>query len=417
MNHIPRTLLAIVVATSSPALVQADDWLRFRGAGGHGVCEKVASIPLQLDEAKALWQIPLKGTGQSAPVIVGKKLFYTVSPEEKPGTRALVCVSTEDGKEIWRKSEAFANYKLHQFNSPTSSSPTVDAERVYLWWNDGDGAEVFALGHAGEPVWKQDLGPFESAHGSGSSLVLVDGVLLVQKVNLNESSFVGGLDPATGKVLWRTPIRETAKTSYVSPLIRALPGGGSEAIVASTEEGILALDPKSGEVRWKFNPAFEHRIVASPVACGDHLFVCAGGGGGGKDSVVLEVAPGSKQVIERHRLTKTIPYVPTGLGIDGKLFLVSDGGVATCVDPASGELVWRSRLVGKCFASPIAIGDRIYAFGRDGDYKVYRAADTFEVLAEGELSAGVNTTPAVADGKLFVRTDEKLLCFVERPEA
>ncbi|MFT4638033.1 MAG: outer membrane protein assembly factor BamB [Verrucomicrobiales bacterium] len=397
--------------------LQAEDWARFRGASGRGL-GKGSDIPTSLSEATALWKISLKGTGHSSPVVVGQKLFYTVTPKANPKQRDVVCVSTNDGKELWRKSFGFSEYNLHQFNSPSSTSPTADEERVYVWWHDGEKSQAFALDHQGESVWRQALGRFESAHGGGSSVVVADGVLIVQKENISAESSIFGLDAATGKKLWETPVpvKEIRKTPYVTPVIRDT-DTGMEAIFASTDNGIFSLQVKTGAFRWKFDAKFEHRVVASPVVVGDLIFASCGGGGGGKDSVVIEAPAGASKVKALYRLSKQLPYVPTGLGIDGRLFLVNDGGVGTCYDVKSGDQLWRERLLGKCFASQIAIGDNIYAFGRDGDYKVFKAAANFELVAEGDLGAGIHATPAVGDGKLFVRTDERLLCFQKAPDA
>lgn len=241
-------------------------------------------------------------------------------------------------------------------------------------------------------------------------MVVVDDVLLVQKINLHDESFIAGLDPASGEVRWKTPIPEKTKTPYVTPVIRETPQG-KEAIYCSTESGVFALDVKSGNFRWQFDAEFEHRVVACPVLSGDTLFASCGGGGGGKDSVVIHVPAGTVEAKELYRPSKQLPYVPTGLGIDGKFFLINDGGVGTCYEAATGKQLWRERIVGKCFASPVAVEDRIYVFGRDGDYKIYRASDRFEPLAEGDLEEGIDTTPAIGDGKLFIRTEKRILCF------
>ena len=390
------------------------DWPRFRGVGGLGLGLD-AKIPMNLSEESALWQIELRGHGHSSPVVAGKRLFYTVTPEDEAGHRDVVCVSTGDGNELWRKRFKYSQYVLHRFNNASSTSATVDEERVYLWWSDGSGSEVLALDHGGGLVWKRKLGVFESQHGCGSSVSQADDIVIVQKENLGPESFIAGLEAATGDVRWKVPVPAKTKTPYVTPVIRKTEKG-KEAIFASTDNGLFCLDTKSGAVRWKMDPGFKYRVVATPVVVGDFIFASCGGGGGGKSSVVVWAPAGASEARERYRITKSLPYVPTGLGIDGRLFLVSDGGVGTCYDVKSGKLLWRERLMGKCFASLISVEGKIYAFGRDGDYKVFRASADFELLTEGNLGAGVHATPAVADGKLFVRTDEKLLCFHHGPE-
>lgn len=414
MKTLPSLTAALLIVASP--LAYGEDWTRFRGPEGSGVAAASGSIPTELSKGNTRWEIDLEGGGHSSPVTFGDKLFYTVTPAKAPEHREVVCVQVSDGEELWRTRFGFNKYKMHQFNSPSSTSPTADAERVYVWWNDGKESEVFALNHAGKEVWKKALGKFESSHGGGSSVALADDVLIVQKENLSDDSFIVGLDSKTGKERWKKNLPAELKTPYTTPVIREIESS-KEAIFVSTDNGFFSIDTKTGKDRWTFDCKFEHRVVASPVISGNSILAYCGGGGGGKDSIVIDAAPGATEVTERYRLRRTLPYVPTGLGIKGRWFLVNDGGVGTCYDVASGNQLWRERLVGKCFASLIAVGNHIYVFGRDGDYHIYEAADTFKSIAKGELGAGIHATPIIAEGKLIVRTDEKLLCFQKGTDA
>ena len=408
MKALPSLTTALLITASPLAL--GEDWARFRGPEGSGIAAANASIPMDLSNANTRWEIALKGGGHSSPVAFGDKLFYTVTPTKSPEHREVVCAQVSDGKELWRSRFGFNKYKLHQFNNPSSTSPTVDAERVYVWWNNGKESEVFALDHSGKEVWKQELGKFESAHGGGSSVALADGVLIVQKENLSEDSFIVGLDAKTGKEQWKRKVPAKLKTPYVTPIIRQT-DSNKEAIFVSTDNGFFSIDTNTGKDRWTFDCKFEHRVVASPVVSGNSILAYCGGGAGGKDSIVIEAAPGATKAKERYRLRKTLPYVPTGLGIANRWFLVNDGGIGTCYDVTSGDQLWRERLVRKCFASLIAVGAHIYVFGIDGDYHIYEVADTFKSITKGELGGGIHATPIVAGDSLIVRTDEKLLCF------
>ena len=253
-------------------------------------------------------------------MIFGKKLFYTVAPAEAPEKRDVVCLSTEDGKELWRERFLFTEYKIHRYNSFASNTPTVDNERVYVWWSDQDGSSVMALSHDGKRLWREKLGPFNSSHGSGSSLAVVDGVLLVQKENLNDSSFIAGLEGNTGKVLWKHPLPTKSKTPYVTPTVRKGAHGAPEAVFASTDHGLFALDPKKGTVNWSFDLGFEHRCVASPVLIGqDHFFVCSGNGGGKRDCVTIK-APIGKQAEKVYEVKRRGPTYPPESATKGSSF-------------------------------------------------------------------------------------------------
>ena len=394
--------LATLLAT------EPEQWTRFRGPGGSGKAS-LKNLPVNLSKDRYSWNVALNGKGHGSAVIFGKKVFYTVTPDKPASTRCVVCVSTTDGSELWRSSFPFKEYHLHQFNSFSSSTPVVDAQRIYLWWAEKDSTEVLALDHDGKVLWKRNQGSFKSQHGSGSSLALADGVLLIQKENLGGDSFIAGLTPATGDTLWKHAMPTDTKTPYATPLIRDSKDG-AEAIYASTDNGIVCLDTNTGKQKWVYDAKFEHRVVGSPVLSGEVLFASCGSGGGGKASITLHVPIDTTAPKELYRLDKQLPYVPTAIGTDGLFFLVSDGGIGSCVDAKSGEQLWRQRLVGKCFSSPILVDDKIYVFGRDGDYQVYKASKTFESLAEGEVGSGVHATPSVGDQRLFIRTDTRLIC-------
>jgi len=392
----------------------ADNWTRFRGPDGSGVVN-LPGLPTQFGESDFLWSVPTNGNGHSSPVIFGKKLFYTITPESKPETREVVCVSTEDGKELWRSPFQFSKYKIHRFNSFASTSPAVDKDRVYIWWSDNDDSAVMALSHDGKRLWREKLGGFKSQHGSGSSLVVLDGVLLVQKENLGDSSFIAGLAADSGKELWKHELSTSSKTPYGTPTIRSGADGKPEAVFVSKDHGLFALNPTNGKVNWKFDTQLKLRTVASPVLIGnDHFFVCSGSGGGARGCFTVKAAAGQESSMA-YEVSKRGPYVPTGIGYKDLLLLVSDGGIATCRDGKTGEQHWQKRLMKDCYSSLVCVNGNIYAFGLTGEYKVFKAAKTFQLIGEGEVGAPVNATPAIADGKMFIRTRESLLCLPAKP--
>ncbi len=390
--------------------------MRFRGPNGQGISH-VTTIPTSLSNEQERWKVELDGNGHSSPVIHGDKVFYTITTNTTPPQRRVVCRSLSNGKELWAKGMPFNSYKTHKFNSFSSTSPAVDAQRVYVWWNDGDQSEVFALDHAGKRVWRKKLGAFKSQHGSGSSLALSDGVLLVQKENLSEDTFVAGLNPATGKQIWKRPLPETSKTSYVTPAIRTTPQG-LEALFISMTHGVFGVNVKTGEETFRYETGFRHRSVASPILVdGEFLFASCGNGAGDRQSLLLQLPNGDAAAKASHQLTKQLPYVPTGIGKDGLLFLVNDGGIGTCTDVKTGEMLWRERLVRKCFASPVCINGNIYVLGRDGDYHVFAAERAFRSVSKGEIEGAIDATPALGGGCLFIRTDSHLICFGAGSEA
>jgi outer membrane protein assembly factor BamB len=287
----------------------------------------------------------------------------------------------------------------------------VDAAGVYVFWTEEGDSEALALDLQGNVRWRTAFGPFEAQHGSGASPALIGGVLVLPKENLSSSSFLAGVDPETGKELWRIP-RPGQREPYVTPMVRST-AEGEEAVYASTTFGLTGFDPKTGAERWKFDPGFKERCVGSPVIMGEVVFTATGQGGGGRESVAVRVGA-EGEVKELYRIDRGLPYVPTPVYHDGLLFLMSDGGILACHRAADGEELWRERVCGPVYSSPLCINGVIHVFSRQGEIVTVRAAERFEKLAEASVEEEIRATPAVADDRLYVRTMTRMICFGKR---
>ncbi|MEM7387844.1 MAG: PQQ-binding-like beta-propeller repeat protein [Verrucomicrobiota bacterium] len=369
-------------------------------------------MPLSVTPDHFICAIDLKGKGHSSPVLWGKKLFLTVEPSAKEGSaREVVCFDADTGAVNWRKSFALNGYGQHRFNSFASATPVVDANGVYVAWTENQSSEVFSLDHEGNERWRTATGDYEEKHGSGSSLVLAGGVLILAKENLSGSSFIFGLDPVSGKVLWKIE-RPSERTPFSTPVVREAEGK-AEVILASTTNGLTSVDSKTGKVNWKFSHGFEQRCVASPVVMGDFIFTSSGQGGGGKESVVVEAPAGADRAREAFRVKGRLPYVPTPIYYKGNLYIVSDGGIASCFDARTGARHWQERVCREVYGSPVCVGGNIYVFSRvgKGEAAVFKASETFRKVGDGEVGAPVQATPAVANGKMYIRSASQLICF------
>ena len=401
----------LLVATSllfAPADGEPDDgWTRFRGPGGGGIAS-ATELPVELDLADAVWRVELPGGGHSSPVVLGERIYLTTSAEER-GERALHCLSTRDGRVLWSHTEPVNDYRGHELNDPASSTPAADGDGVYVSWVDGGELEALAFDHDGEPRWRTALGPWEARHGGGSSPVLAGDVLVVASDNESGASALYGLDTESGEVRWRRE-RTSSRAAFSTPALTPGPDGTTRVLFASTSHGITCLDAASGELLWEESGLFERRCVASPVVAGPVVFATAGRGGGGEESAAVLLADppeGASRIA--YRVRRNLPYVPTGVARGGLLFLVSDGGIASCLRADSGEELWRERLGGEFFASPICVDDRVYAVSKAGELVVFAASERFAVLARVPLGEPSFATPAVAGGVLYLRTERHLI--------
>ncbi len=416
MTKMPLHLFFAFLMPWTGAIALAQDWSRFRGPEGRGVSD-ATSVPTKFSIADYNWKVNLPGPGHSSPVVWGDRLFLTVVTSENE--REVACFDTKNGARLWDWSTDFIAHNKHRDNEFASSTPCLDERNIYVFWTSGDFAEALALTHEGELVWRHTLGNFAGDHGSASSPILVNGGVFVFWDDLNGTQTQFALlDPKDGSPIWQKLLDwddRQLKTTYSTPAIYVNSKGKTELIVTSQPFGMLGLDAANGDELWRYDHGFKARTVGSPVVAGDVIFATWGSGNGAKDHVAVvpgtETDDGEPKVAWRWDHNKGLPYVPTPIFNDGLLYLWKDDGLFQVVEAKSGEVVYGpQRVGGRYFSNPILIGDKIYCGSRDlNEMVVLQAGKEFKVLARNELDAGVNATPAVAGGRMFVRTNQSLI--------
>lgn len=396
-------MLSLTVGLAGWSPARAENWPRFRGPGGQGI-SSASSIPAVITRDQYRWRVELPGGGPSSPVIWEDRIFLTCEGED--GARQLVCLSAADGKVLWTYADRFQPHRQHVDNSFVSATPVVDADRVYLWWSDGESYRAAAVDHQGVERWHRTLGTFASQHGTGASPILAEGVLILTNEHEGEGSWIAGLDPATGETRWKLA-RESSKASYSTPAERVAEDGSTEIICTSTSHALVGLDPRTGTVRWSSEGPWRNRCVSSPAISGDVVLATAGAGGIGREAYVLRLGQAPLPLYEPKR---NLPYVVSSVAHAGMFFLWSDPGVVSCLQADSGEVLWSETVCGKSYASPLCIDGRIYGIDRAGLMVVLAADRTFSELGRHQFEKGTDATPAVAHDRLYVRLDDLLIC-------
>jgi len=401
------------------------DWARFRGPNGSGVAD-TTGLPSKVDDSNTAWKVEL-GKGWSSPVLWGDKVFVTA--ETNPGKRAVLCLNAKDGSEAWRYEVAYVEHKKHNFNSFASSSPFIDAERIYINWSTGTTIQALALDHTGKLLWHNDhVADYIHEHGTGVSAVVADGIMLVRSEfdtekngkdltyspeQKNWKSGFYGLDAATGKQVWKLELPNCLNT-YSTPLVNPRADGSNEFVCADTGSGVMGIDTKTGKMNWQHNPGYGQRSLGSPAFAGGQFFCTFGSGGGGKEIASLDLTGKEPKVVELG-LTKGMPYVPSPLVVDGNLYLLGDGGILKCIDYKTGAEHYDERLNGsagssKFFSSPVAGDGKIFCGSQMGDLIIVKAGTKFEQLSATKLDSPINASPAIGDGRIYVRTEKMLWC-------
>lgn len=393
-------LACLVLATAAPA----QEWTRFRGPNGSGV-SAARSVPTNWGEHDYNWKIELPGVGHASPVVWERTIFLT-SGDEQSGARIALAVDAGQGRILWSHRFEAAPYNKHKLNSFASATPAVDEQHVYFCWATPEEYLVVALRHDGQEAWRVDLGPFRAGHGFGVSPI-VDGELVIVPNEQEGQSALVALERASGAIRWR--VTRDSKVTYSTPCLFESSGGPAQLIFTNYEHGITALDPQSGRKLWEidvFDKSHLEMAIGSPVIAGDLVLGVCGWLGHGNEVIAVrpDMRDGTSSVKQVYRIDRGAPLCTTPVVKGGLLFLWADSGIVTCADAASGENFWRKRVGGTFYASPVCVGDHLYNISADGQAVVLAADKEFELVARVELGEPSHSTPAVADGIMYLRT-------------
>ena len=395
--------LPFLTAPSTPA----QEWTRFRGPNGQGH-SAATNLPERWTEADLNWKVALPGQGHSSPVLWGDKIFL-MSADAGTATRYVLCLAAADGRELWRREYASQTHRIHMRNTYGSSTPAVDAERVYVAWSTPTRLTLLALDHDGRDVWDLDLGPVVSEHGFGTSPMLYQDMVILSNSQQAEELEPGQLpgksamlafEAKTGKLRWSQP-RVSSRVCFSTPCIYEPGGAPPELICTSTSDGIFSLDPLTGQENWKSPGTLTMRVVNSPLVADGLIIGSVGSGGGG--NYIAAVRPG-RPPQTAYIVKKSASYVPTLVAKDGLLFMFNDKGVVSCLELQTSEFIWQERVSRGFSGSPVMGDGKLYVIDDDGTVHVLAAARQYQLLSSNPLGEPTRSTPAIAGGRLYFRT-------------
>ena len=388
---------------------QAQDWPRFRGPTGEGQSTE-RGLPLEWSESKNVaWKVPVTGLAWSSPVVANNRVWLTTAIENR-GNMSLRLVSFDAATgtqlldvEVFRAGRGAA---INPKNSHASPTPVVDNGRVYVHFGANGTA---ALTETGDTVWKARF-PYESQHGSGGSPI-VHGDLLIFSCDGADSAFVIALDKHTGKTRWKTWRRQPWDQAYSTPLV--IRAGDRDQVVSIGAYRTAAYDPASGKEIWRVSYAEGFSNVPSPVFGHGLVYIATGFQ---QPTLIAVRADGAGDVTKTHiawTLTRSAPHTPSPLLVGDELFVVSDTGIATCLDARTGTILWQQRLGGNYSASPVAADGRIYFLAEEGVATVIAPGKEFRRLAVNHLDGVTLASMAIANGAIFIRSDKHLYRIAE----
>ncbi len=289
--------------------------------------------------------------------------------------------------ELFRLSEAGS---IHSKNSYASPTPVIDGDRVYVHFGSLGTACVKTTG---EIVWKTRL-PYEHLHGPGGSPVVWHNLVIVS-CDGTDQQYVIALDKHTGKVRWKAPRPRPAYMAYSTPLV--IHAGGRDQLISAGAYRAIAYDPSSGAEIWRVGYDQGFSNVPRPVFAHDLVFLATGF----DHPSLLAVRPGGEIAWSTSR---GAPLTPSPIVVGDELYMVSDNGIASCLDAKTGKLHWRERLGGNYSASPVYADGAIYFLSEEGECTLIEPGREFKKIGTNRIDGQTLASIAVSGGALFVRS-------------
>jgi len=383
------------------------DWPWWRGPNRDGISADRSVVTKWSPRENVVWATKVPGRGHSSPIVCGQRIFLTTA-EEKTQEQSILAFDRQTGRPLW-STRAHQGKLMRKYpkNSHASATPACDSERVFSVFINNDGLHVTATDLDGKILWQTRAGDFQSLHGYGSSPVLFKSLVIIMGDNVT-SAYLTALDARSGKVVWRTERKIVGKYgNYGTPSL-ALVGNRAQLLQAGLRQ-TASYDPETGKLLWWCDGPAE--VTGNTLA---HSATTVFSSGGFPEKQLRAIrADGDGNVTKTHLAWNTgtgVTYVPSPLYHAGTLFVVNDGGIASCFDAESGKQIWQERLQGAFSSSPVLVGNLVFATSEVGLTSIFEASRTFKLVGTNSLQEPVLATPAACGGQIFLRTENKLYC-------
>ena len=407
-------ILAFVLSTpgASSGVDPASDWPAWRGPTRDGIAAPGQEPPLRWSETEnVLWKSPILGRGHGSPTVVGDRIYLATADGTKRN-QSVLCLDRHSGKLVWQTEVHGdkADPGNHANSSAASSTLACDGRRLFINFLNAGAVWTTALDMAGKILWQQKVSGFVTHQGYAASPVL-HGSLVLVSADHKGGGVVAALEQATGRMVWSEP--RPKHHNYTTPAI--LQVGGRTQMVLAGGNVITSLDPATGKKLWEVDGSTEECVVTA-VTDGTRIFVS---GGYPRNHTVAVRADGTTAWQNSVRV-----YVPSMIQKDGHLYATTDAGMAVCWKSDTGQEVWKERLGGDFYASPVMVGDRIYASNLRAKTFVFEATPKgFKLLAENQVGNEAYASPVICGSRIYLRVADRgesrqeLLYCIGKPNA
>ena len=399
--------VALLGMSSLVDLAAAEDWSAFRGPTGDGKVTG-ASLPTSWSESQQiLWSQSLAGEGWSSPVVYQDRIYLTTAapaPAGELGYSLRLLSFTATGQPELNV-EVFSDdgqTVIHSKNSHASPTPLIDHGRIYVHFGH-EGTACLDL--EGKILWQNRSLRYPPVHGAGGTPILYDGRLIFSCDGSANPEIVA-LDAQTGNVVWRTARATDADKKFSFSTATLIHVNDEPQVISPGSNVVCALNPRTGEELWRVRYD-GYSVIPKPVF-DRYLYVCTGYN---TPQLLAIRVDGTGDVTDTHlawTVKRSVPHTPS-LVVDAEsLFMVSDNGIATCLDALTGETVWQQRLGGNYSASPILANGNLYFLNEGGTTFVVKAAREFQIVAENKLPERTLASFGILGDSLLVRGDKHL---------
>ncbi len=395
--------LALILAALP---LRAENWPCWRGPRLDGTSLERELPTRWTSTENILWKTELPGSGHASPIVWGDRIF-TVTALAETEDRQLLCVDRQNGALLWQTTVLQApREQVHRLNTHASSTPATDGERIFTAFLDVREVVVAAHDFAGKERWLKRVGPFASKHGFCSSPILFKDKVIVN-CDHDGDGYIVALARTDGRELWRIA-RPNQTRSYCAPLIPEA-AGKTQMVLAGTK-CVTSYNPNDGQLIWEIDGPTEQFVASLVFNERANLFFLTAGF---PEHHILAIRPdGVGNVTATHiawRTKKGAAYVPSPISAGDYFLMTSDSGTGECFQAATGEVLWEERL-GEQHASLVSANGLVYFLNDTGVMNVVRPGAKFDLVARNELGERTFASPALSEGRLYIRGERHLFC-------
>ena len=417
---IRRLLPLVILFFTTQINAQDQNWTHFRGSNLNAISGSVNPPATWSETSNIRWKTDLPGKGWSSPVVLDNQIWLTTATDDGKKMNG-VCLDFNSGKTLYdillfTPDSVQGKHSINTYATPT---PCIEKGFVYLHFGTFGTACVSTTN--GKIIWKRTDLNCNHVQGPGSSPIIYKNLLILH-LEGNDVQYIVALDKTSGKTVWKTerpgkvyePLAPIGKKAYITPLIVNV--NGKDLLISNGSAVCQALDPETGKEIWHIVQGTDSTI-AMPVYENGLVYFIPGfvdSPSGEKYTEIIAANPDGQgdiapsNIVWRHKIP--VLQLLTPVLKNGLIYTIDTQNNLLCIDAKTGKDVYTQKMKTKHYASPVFANGRIYFISGKGETTVLKEGRKFEVVAENKLPGEVFATPAILRDQILLRTDKSLYC-------